>query len=62
MEFINIVFEDHDYGIIYAHDIQNIYFRCAQDQAQIYNKEKTIYYLKESLKYAKIYDDLRFNK
>ena len=62
VEFINIVFEDHDYGIIYAHDIQNIYFRCAQDQAQIYNKEKTIYYLKESLKYAKIYDDLRFNK
>lgn len=62
IEFINIIFENNDYGISYSHDIQNIYFRCAQDQAQIKNKEKTIYYLKESLKYAKIYDDLRFNK
>ena len=57
---IDIIFENSDYGVI-NHHLQNIYYRCARDQAYIKNKEKTIEYLKESIKYAKSYDDLRYN-
>ncbi len=62
VDFINIIFENGDYGIMYNHDLQNVYYRCARDQAYVKNNEKVIYYLKESIKYARIYDDLRFNK
>lgn len=36
---IDAVFENGDYGI-YNHNLQNIYYRCARDQAYIKNKEK----------------------
>lgn len=57
--FIDLVFENGDYGI-YNHNLQNIYYRCARDQAYVQNKEKVLIYLKESLKYARAYDQLRF--
>ena len=56
---IDIIFENGDYGVI-NHHLQNIYYRCARDQAYIKNKEKTIEYLMESIKYAKAYDNLRY--
>ncbi len=56
---IDTIFENGDYGI-YNHNIQNIYYRCARDQAHIKNKEKTLIYLKECIKYTISYDDLRF--
>ena len=39
----------------------NIYYRCARDQAYIKNKDKVIIYLNEMIKYAKEYDEIRFN-
>ena len=56
---IDQVFENNDYGI-FNHNLQNIYYRCARDQAYIKNKEKVLIYLKESIKYARAYDELRF--
>ena len=56
---IDAVFENGDYGI-YNHNLQNIYYRCARDQAYIQNKEKVLMYLKECIKYTYAYDELRF--
>ena len=56
---IDAVFENGDYGI-YNHNLQNIYYRCARDQAYVQNKEKVLEYLNECIKYTYAYDELRF--
>ena len=57
---IDAIFENKDYGML-NHQLYNIYYRCARDQAYIKNKDKVIIYLNEMIKYAKEYDEIRFN-
>ncbi len=51
-EFLDVVFENGDYGFLNIR-LQRIYMKCAYDQARVFNKEKTLEYLKLSYKYLK---------
>lgn len=57
--FIDIIFENGDYGI-YNHNLQHIYYRCARDQAYVKNKDKVLEYLSKSSKYCLAYCDFRY--
>ncbi len=60
-EFLDIVFENKDYGFNYSR-LSDIYMRCAKDQAQIMNKEKTLDYIKKSYFYLKEFVTMYVNK
>lgn len=60
-EFLDIVFENGDYGFNHSR-ISNIYMRCAIDQAQIMNKEKTLDYIKKSYFSIKEFITMYVNK
>ncbi len=59
-ELADIIFEDHDLGF-YNTRLSYIYLIAASDQADVKNKEKTLRYLKECIKYTKAFDEFRFN-
>lgn len=46
-QFLDIVYENGDYGFNHNR-LSDIYMRCAKDQAQIMNNEKTLDYIKKS--------------
>ena len=60
-EFLDIVFENGDYG--FKHNrLSDIYMRCAKDQAQVKNKEKTLEYIKKSFFHIKEFVIMYVNK
>ena len=60
-EFLDIVFENGDYGFK-NNRLSDIYMRCAKDQAQVMNKEKTIDYIKKSYFHIKEFVTMYINK
>ena len=60
-EFLDIVFENGDYGFNHCR-ISDIYMRCAKDQAQIMNKEKTLDYIKKSYFHIREFVIMYINK
>ena len=60
VDMFKLVYENEDYGF-YNSRIADIYMKCAYDQAQIQNKQKTLEYLKLSFKhmsdYTKMYNE-----
>lgn len=60
-QFLDIVYEDEDYGFYHIR-LADIYKKCAFDQARIQNKEKTLEYLRLSLKHIRIWTKMYENK
>lgn len=60
-EFLNIVYEDGDYGFHHIR-LADIYKKCAFDQARVENKEKTLEYLSLALKHIRIWTKMYENK
>ena len=60
-EFLDIVFENGDYGFNHNR-LSDIYMKCAKDQAQIMNKEKTLDYIKKSYFHIKEFVEMYINK
>ena len=60
-EFLDIVFENGDYGFNHGR-LSDIYMRCAKDQAQVMNKEKTLDYIKKSYLHIKEFVAMYINK
>lgn len=59
--FLDIVFENGDYGFNHSR-LSDIYMRCAKDQAQVMNKEKTLDYIKKSFIHIKEFVTMYTNK
>ena len=60
-EFLNIVYENGDYG--FKHNrLSDIYMRCAKDQAQVKNKEKALDYIKKSYFHIKEFVEMYTSK
>ena len=60
-QFLDIVYENGDYGFNHGR-LSDIYMRCAKDQAQVMNKEKTLDYIKKSYLHIKEFVAMYINK